>query len=143
MVHHISAPQPLPTSEDMDNITQASRDYIEGWYSADAERMRRCLHPDLVKRTVMHDPQQGTWLLRRPSTARMMVEFTQAGGGSDIPKAERTYEIVIQDVFRHIACVKVVSRDMMDYLHLVKLNDAWFIVNVLWELQEGDVGPDF
>ncbi len=31
---------------------------------------------------------------------------------------------------------------MMDYLHLVKLNDLWFIVNVLWELREGEIGLD-
>lgn len=131
-----------PTSRDIDLITQTSRDYIEGWYSADAERMRRCLHPDLVKRTLLYDPEKETWLLRRPSNAEMMVEYAGKGGGSDIPEAERTYEIIIQDVFRHIACVKVISRYMMDYLHLVRLNERWFIVNVLWELREGEIGPE-
>jgi len=131
-----------PTSHDIDLITQTSRDYIEAWYSADAERMRRCLHPDLVKRTLLYDPEKETWLLRRPSNAEMMVEFTGKGGGSDTPEVERTYEIIIQDVFRHIACVKVISRYLMDYLHLVKLNERWFIVNVLWELREGEIGPE-
>jgi len=134
----------IPSPEDIDGLTQASRDYIEGWYSADAERMRRCLHPELVKRTLMYEAQQGTWLVRHPSTAEMMVKFTQGGGGSDVPEVERTYEITIQDVFRHIACVQVVSRDMIDYLHLVKLNDQWFILNVLWEVREGEIktGPN-
>jgi len=72
----------------------------------------------------------------------MMVEFTRKGGGSDIPKAGRTYEIIVQDVFRHIACARVISHHMMDYLHLVKLNDRWFIVNVLWEVRIGELGPD-
>jgi hypothetical protein len=26
----------------------------------------------------------------------------------------------------------------MDYLHLAKLDDRWFIANVLWELREGE-----
>lgn len=133
----------IPSPEDIDGITQASRDYIEGWYSGDAERMRRCLHPELVKRTLMYDVGGGTWLLRPPSTAEMMVQFTGRGGGSDVPEAERTIEITIRDVFRHIACVQVVSRDMMDYLHLVKLNDQWFIINVLWELRKGEINADF
>ena len=63
------------------------------------------------------------------------MEYTRAGGGSDIPEVERIFEILILDVFRHIACVKVISRDMMDYLHLARLNDQWLIVNVLWELR--------
>ena len=132
----------IPLPEDIEGITQASRDYIEGWYSADAERMQRALHPELVKRTLMHDEQQDTWLLRQPTTAEGMVEHTRDGGGSWVPEPERTFEIVILDVFRHIASVKVISRDMMDYLHLVKLNDRWSIVNVLWELREGKIGLD-
>ena len=144
MADPINPRDSIPSPQDIDGITQASRDYIEGWYSADAERMRRCLHPELVKRTLMHDTQQGTWLMRPPSTAEMMVEFTRQGGSSNVPEVERTYEITIQDVFRHIACVQVVSRDMMDYLHLVKLNDQWFILNVLWEVREGEIkaGPN-
>jgi len=128
-----------PTSQDIDLITQTSRDYIEGWYTADAERMRRGLHPELIKRTLIYDPEKEARLLRHPSNAEMMVEFTRQGGGSAIPEAERTYEIIIQDVCRQIACVKVNSQYMMDYLDLVKLNDRWFIVNVLWELREEEI----
>lgn len=143
MAEPITPRDSIPLSEDLEGITQASRDYIEGWYSADAERMRRCLHPELVKRTLMYDAEGGTWLLRRPITAEMMVRFTQQGGGSNVPETERTVEITIQDVFRHIACVRVLSRDMLDYLHLVKLNDQWLITNALWELREGEVNTGF
>jgi Putative lumazine-binding len=87
--------------------------------------------------------ETGTWLLRRPTTAEIMVKLTEQGGGSDVPEAERTVEITIQDVFRHIATVKVVSRDMLDYLHLVKLNDQWFIINALWELRAGEIKTGF
>jgi hypothetical protein len=132
----------MPSSVDIAGIMQASLDYVEGWFNADAERMRRCLHPDLVKRTIMHDLQQSIWSLRRPLDAQMMVDLTQAGGGSDAPAAEKTYEVKILDVFRHIATVKVTSHPYMDYLHLARLNDRWLIVNVLWELQQGEMGPD-
>jgi Putative lumazine-binding len=132
----------IATPEDIEGITQTARDYAEGWFTADAERMRRCLHPDLVKRTIMRDPQQGTWELRRPSDAQMMVAFTQEGGGSDAPESEKTFEITILDVFRHIATVKVLSYPFMDYLHLTKLNDRWLIVNILWELRQGEMSPD-
>jgi Putative lumazine-binding len=131
-----------PTPNDVDLITRTSRDYIEGWYTADVELMQRCLHPELVKRTIAYDAQQETWLLRPPTTASMMAEYTRDGGGSDAPEAERTFELTVHDVFRHIACVKVVSRDFMDFIHLAKLNDRWLIVNVLWELREGEIRLD-
>jgi len=132
-----------PTPEDIEGITRASRDYAESWFTADGERMRGCLHPDLVKRTIMRDPQQGTWKLRRPSDAQMMVAFTQEGGDSHMPESERTYQITILDAFRHIATVKVLSHPYMDYLHIAKINDRWLIVNVLWEVRQGELSPDF
>lgn len=125
------------TDEDRASIMQASRDYLEGWYEADPERMARALHPDLVKRTVGLDADGGQWRLLRPSTAEMMVGFTREGGGSAVPEGERTYEISIQDGFRHIACVRALSPLFMDYLHLAKFDERWLIVNVIWEVREG------
>lgn len=128
--------------DDINGITQACLDYAEGWYNADAERMQRCLHPDLVKRTLMRDLQAGSWILRRPADAEMMVTFTQQGGGSAVPESQRIYEVMIHDVFRHVACAKVVTAEYVDYVQLAKFDQHWLIVNVLWELREGEVGPD-
>ncbi|MDX2438456.1 MAG: nuclear transport factor 2 family protein [Acidobacteriota bacterium] len=41
-------------------IKATALDYLEGWYSGDAERMERALHPDLAKRIVRVDPE-GRW----------------------------------------------------------------------------------
>lgn len=103
--------------------------------------MQRCLHPDLVKRTLARHPQLGTWSLIRPIGAENMISFTQEGGGSDAGKPGLKYDIIILDTFRHIASVKVLSYGYMDYLHLAKINERWLIINVLWELREGEVEP--
>jgi hypothetical protein len=41
-----------------------------------------------------------------------------------------------------MACVKVMSRHMLDFLHRVKLNERGFIVNAPGGLPEGEIGPD-
>ena len=46
--------------EDEAAIKATALDYLEGWYSGDAERMERALHPDLAKRIVRVDPE-GRW----------------------------------------------------------------------------------
>lgn len=127
-----------PEPGDIEAITDVARDYIEGWLDGDEERMRRCLHPDLVKRTISHDAERGDWRLGRPADAEMMVGWTREGEGRTAVAHERTFEITVQDVFRHIATVKVLSFPYMDYLHLAKLGDRWLIVNVLWEVREGE-----
>jgi hypothetical protein len=133
----------LPEQEDFDAIMVSILDYIEGWYNADAERMRCCLHPDLVKRTVVRDPQNGNWQLWRPTSAEMMVAYTNAGGDSHIPESKRKYQITILDIFRHVATAKCVSPNYVDYLHLAKFDDQqWLIVNVLWEMREGEYVPE-
>jgi len=130
-----------PSAEDLEAIDAVARDYVEGWFDGDAERMRRALHPDLVKRTIWHDPLTDGWRLGRPAGAEMMIEFTSAGEGRTTVAAEREFEIVIESVFRHIASVSVLSSPYMDYLQVAKLGDRWFIVNVLWEVREGALRP--
>ena len=132
----------LPSQEDFDAIMQTSMDYVDGWFNAEPQRMRRALHPDLVKRTLVRDPDTGTWQLFRPTSAEMMVEYTRKGGGSQVPKSERLYQVTITNVFRHIASVTCVSPHFMDYLHLAKIEgQGWLIVNVLWEVREGEQTP--
>ena len=130
-----------PSAEDLEAITGTARDYVEGWFDGDEARMRRCLHPELVKRTIFHDPASGGWRLGRPADAAAMVGWTRAGEGRTAVPDERTFEIVIEDVFRHIASVRVLSRPYMDYLHVAKVGDRWLIVNVLWEVREGETEP--
>ena len=122
-----------PSAEDLQAITAVARDYVEGWLDGDADRMGRALHEDLVKRTVDHDPATGAWTLGRSASAEMMVGWTRDGEGRTSVPRERAFEIVIDDVFRHVASVRVASHPFMDYLHLAKLGDRWWIVNVLWE----------
>ena len=130
----------IPRQEDFDAIWQATLDYVDGWYNGDAERMRRCLHPDLVKRTIERDVESGEFQLRRPTTADMLVTFTEEGGGTEVPEPERVYQLTIVDIFRHIAMVNCVSPQFVDYLQLANFGDrGWLIVNVLWELREGEI----
>ena len=130
------------TPEDILGITQTSQDYIGSWYAADEERMRACLHPELVKRTIVHDTQRDNWKLSRALDVQMMVDRTHQGGGSDVPEPDRTEQITILDAFRHVASVKVLSHDYVDYLHIAKFDHRWLIVHALWELRSGEINAN-
>lgn len=125
----------VPAPEDIAAITRSSVDYIESWYTADAERMRRCLHPDLAKRGVRRDPRTGEWVLRHTDAARM-VRLTQDGQGTETPPPDRKYRVTVLDVFRNTASTKVLSHPFVDYLHLARFRERWVIVNALWEPRE-------
>lgn len=120
------------TAADSTAIRQASLDYIEGWYTGDAARMERALHPELVKRIVNTHPRTGSKLVSTMG-ASQLVAATGAGGGTEAER-KRT-DVAILDVFGGVATVRVDAGDWIDYLQLVRWNDRWVILNVLWALR--------
>jgi len=114
---------------DRDLILVAARDYIESWLDGDADRMARCLHPDLVKRSVEVDAESGGAVVETMSREDM-VTATAAGYGR---RYARPYEASILDVFEDVATVRVFSSVYMDYLHVARFGEGWLLVNVLWQ----------
>ncbi|MEX1037941.1 MAG: nuclear transport factor 2 family protein [Acidimicrobiia bacterium] len=123
MTSQPSPPTP-PHAQDRADVEAIARDYIDGWYSGDMERMDRSLHSELVKRAADIESED-----LRVVTRERMLELTQGGGG-DAPDAEN--QVVVDDVSEGIACVRVLSPDYVDYLHLVKTGVGWKIANVLF-----------
>ena len=119
------------TTDERDAIEAAARDYIDGWYEGNAERMARALHPDLAKRTVRALPD-GSETLNTLSQSNM-VAYTRAGFGKKSKQEGQHNEVIIFDVMSKTASVKTISHEFIDYLHLAKIDGQWRIVNVLWE----------
>ena len=129
------------TPEETKALRAVAMDYAEGWYTGDAERMTRALHHDFIKRTLPRDPTSGGITTRRASTFADMVAWTREGEGKAFT-GEQVYAVEILDVFRDIAAVRCLSAEYVDHLHLARFDDGWKIVNVLWQLREGEMSPD-
>lgn len=128
------------TPQDTEALRAAAMDYAEGWYTGDADRMTRALHPEFIKRTLTRDPASGETTTRRATMFADMVEWTRAGEGKAF-SGEPIYEIEILDVFRDIAAVRCLSAEYVDHLHLARFDGRWKVVNVLWQLRDGEMPP--
>jgi Putative lumazine-binding len=115
-------------------IRATALDYVEGWYTGDAARMERALHPELAKRIVNTNPQNGRSSLNQQS-AMTLVLNTRNGGGKDTPAEQMQKDVVILDVYQNAASVRATMSGWIDYMHMAKWNGRWVIVNVLWELK--------
>ena len=62
-----------------------------------------------------------------------MVELGRSGSGKDQAADKGEIKVTVFDVFRSTASALVVSNHYHDYLHLVKDEGKWQIINVLWE----------
>lgn len=123
---------PAQTAADSTAIVATALDYIDGFYTSDAARMERALHPDLAKR-IVGDPMGPESRLQN-MTAAQLVDATARGGATGIPEEARREDVSILDIYNNIAAVRIDAGVWIDYLHVARWNGEWKIVNVLWEM---------
>ncbi len=121
------------TKQDSMAITQAALDYIEAQHKPNPTQMERALHPRMVKRTFWKDKATGKDYVRETTTESMILlaeSYNQKGDKFPmVPKKE----VLLLDVSERTASVKLIADEWIDYMHLVKLNGSWKIINVLWQ----------
>ena len=117
---------------DEESIRQVATAYLESWLDGDGDRMRGALHPDLAKRGLDYSPDLS------PSGVHHLTAEYMEGSAAKGRRTQfsRTCDVTVLDIADNIASVKVVSEPFVDYLHLVKLDGRWSIVNVLYEDRE-------
>ncbi len=113
-------------------IKSKALDYIEGWFEASVERMSGCLHPDLSKRGLFFVKETGRNRFGIHS-ASTLVEGTRLGKGKKYRKDQRNIGVMILDISGNMSSVKVTCNLTIEYLHLVKYDGEWRVINVLWE----------
>ncbi len=127
-----SAPAP---NTDKQGIIKTALDYGEGFYTGDAARMERSLHPDLNKVAPFLFIRTGKIVLNYSSFSEMVENCRIEIGRPD--ESERKLKVTVLEVKDDMACVKLTSALFDDYLNMVNFDGQWKIVNVLWTY-----GPD-
>jgi CubicO group peptidase (beta-lactamase class C family)/ketosteroid isomerase-like protein len=127
------------SSVDSASIRATALDYVDGWYTGDAARMERAVHPDLAKRIWSPDPERGRGRLEN-QTAMTLVQGTRRGWGRETADSLRRRDIEILEIFGNAASVRARMTDWIDLMHLARVNGEWRIVNVLWEYAYGERG---
>ena len=117
------------TAADSAGIRATAHDYIDGWYERDAARMESAVHSHLAKRLVYQDQQGRSRLV--DLTAMELVQSTRPGDKT--PKAEQRDSVTILDIFGNAAVARIDANQWVDFLHLIKWNGRWLIINVVWE----------
>src|SRR5688500_19061694 len=99
------APAAAQSAQDSSAIRSTALDYIDGWWSGDAQRMASALHPELVKRIRGANPSgEREWIDNQG--ASRLVQGTARGGGRETPVAGRRSDVRILDIFQNSAGVR-------------------------------------
>jgi|GEM_PF-5491210 len=107
------------TDKDIEAIKQAGVDYVEGFFSS-KERIAKVLHKKLTKRTPEFSSVTNV-------NYDQMIVFAK---NQELPN-NLNFNSEIYDVNDNIATIFVKSK-YVDYCHLIKEDNQWKIINVLW-----------
>lgn len=132
----VAAPAAAQTAADSAGIRATALDYIDGWWSGDEKRMAAALHPELVKRIlkrIQSADGTGAFAWIDQMGASRLVQGTALGGGRETPVANQRSDVRILDIFQNTASVRVDAGPWVDYMHMVRWQGRWVILNVLWE----------
>ena len=112
-------------------IKDAALNYVEGFYNADTLRMKKAIHPELVKRIVMKGENGFSMIKNMGATELIYATSKYKKTESDKPFIAT---VNIYDISSGIASIKVVTNKFtfIDYLQMAKINNEWKILNVLW-----------
>jgi len=124
--------------QDSLEIRQVALDYIESQHNVNPSQFERAAHPRMVKRTFWKDKKTGKEYLGETFTdAMILLAETYNLEGDKFPENPKK-EVIILDIYDKIASVKLIADDWIDYMHIVKLNGKWQIVNVLWQFNDSE-----
>jgi hypothetical protein len=127
----VEAVKSAKIDEDKAAVLTTALDYFEGWFDGDVERMDRALHPALAKRSLRQvDPDSPE--LRTLGKDRMVALTAEGEGKSEDPGGDRRIAVEVVGLHGNISSVVVRSPVYREYLHLVRTDDGWKIVNALW-----------
>ena len=124
------------TAQDTLAIKQVALDYIEAQHKVNPQQMERALHPRMVKRTFWKDKATGKDYLRETSTESMVLLAESYNKKGDAFPPHPKKEVILLDVSSRTASVKLIANEWIDYMHIVKLNGNWKLVNVLWQFND-------
>ncbi len=105
-------------------------DYIEGYYTGDAVRMERALHPDYLKHTINAAGHVSEW------SGLRMIQAARSGEGRRLPAYQRREQVTVLDVSGDVAAAKLVTPRWVDYLTLIRTDSRWRILSVVLKQSE-------
>lgn len=114
-------------------------DYIEGFLETDGQRVVNACHPMLSKLQVQHQLSGVEVTHLNPMTRDalgVICDTFNANGVYDAKTARR--DITIHEIHDRIATVTLHAEGWYDFMHLAKVDGAWKIVNVLWNMLDGE-----
>ena len=119
------------TPADREAVRNAALDYVEGVYNVQPERIKRSVHPSLVKRGFYKRAPDAPYT-ESPMTFDQLVNLA-ATWNKEGKRDTSIKKVEVLDVLDKTAVAKVTASWGVDYMLLGKYGEQWQIQQILWQ----------
>ena len=122
-------------AQEMDRagVERAALDYLEGFYEGSTDKIRRGVHPEVLKFGFYRESAGEAYQQVPMSFEEMLAFATQVKESGRQPGPDAPKRVEILDVLDQTAVAKVYAWWGTDYLTMARYHGEWKIVQVLWQ----------
>ena len=129
------------SQKDSLEIKRISLGYLIALQDLKPNLMREVMNDSLNKVTIGWNRNEKKEVASA-TTRKQMIEFATSWNKSNTKfPTKPNNHVTILDIYNRIATVKLVSDNWVEYLHLIRLNKKWTIINLLWQYKDVSMFP--
>ena len=120
--------------QEMKKVTQAAYDYIDTFYKADTSLAYKSVHKNLRKVGWWFDKKKDAYSDNSEMTFDSLIGLANRWNAKgDRANSESIREVKVLEVSDKIAVAKVTAVWSIDYLNMVKTDEGWKSINIVWQ----------
>lgn len=118
---------------DRDLVFAAVEDYVDALYLVQPERIKKSVHPELMKKGFWKGKDKTSYEFAGIMTFDQLVDLAGKWNAKGAVSKNAIKKIDIYDVQDQTASAKLTAHWGTDYFQLAKFDGKWMIVNILWQ----------
>lgn len=119
--------------KDSTEIRRIALGYLIALQDLKPDLMNEVMNDSLNKITIGWD-RASKKEFAKATTKAQMIEFATSWNKSNTKfPTKPNNQITVLDIYNRIANVKLVSDNWVEYLHLIKLDGKWSVINLIWQ----------
>lgn len=119
--------------KDISEIKRISLGYLKAFQNLKPQEMKEVTNDSLNKVTIGYDRKLKSEYARATSKEKLIQYAADWNKANNKFPTNPNNQIEILDVYNRIATVKLFSDNWVEYLHLIKLDEKWSIINLIWQ----------
>lgn len=121
------------TRTDREMVYVAIEDYVDALYLVQPERIKKSVHPNLMKKGFWRPADKSTYENESIMTFDQLVDLAGKWNAKGTLPKDAPRKIEIFDVQDQTAAGKLTAHWGIDYFQLAKYEGEWLIVNIIWQ----------